>query len=62
LQLTAEERVLLAERLIASVDLDPEVEKAWADGVERRDAKIRSGAVTLLDGAAVIADLRREFA
>jgi len=61
LQLTAEERVLLAERLIASLDPDPEVEKAWAEEVERREAEIRSGKVTLLSVSEIVAELKAEF-
>ncbi len=36
LRLPPEERVRLAERLIASLEPDPEVEVAWAAEVERR--------------------------
>jgi putative addiction module component (TIGR02574 family) len=36
LRLPPEDRVRLAERLIASVEPDPEVESAWASEVARR--------------------------
>lgn len=36
LLLSAAERAQLVERLIASLDADPEVEDAWAAKVERR--------------------------
>jgi putative addiction module component (TIGR02574 family) len=44
LELTPEERVQLADRLIASVLEDHEVEEARAVEVERRVAEIESGA------------------
>jgi putative addiction module component (TIGR02574 family) len=46
LRLSAAERARLVERLIASLDIDPEVEEAWAAEVERRNAEIESGAVS----------------
>ena len=62
LQLTPAERALLVERLIASLDADPEIEAAWAAEVERRHAEIESGAVTLLPGPETLAQLKAEFA
>ena len=62
LQLTPAERALLVERLIASLDADPEIEAAWAAEVERRQAEIESGAVTLLLGPETLAQLKSEFA
>jgi putative addiction module component (TIGR02574 family) len=50
LQLSAAERARLVERLIASLDIDPDVEEAWAAEVERRNAEIESGAVSLVPG------------
>ncbi len=62
LQLAPAERALLVERLIASLDADPEIEAAWAAEVERRHAEIESGAVTLLPGPETLAQLKSEFA
>ena len=62
LQLTAAERALLVERLIASLDADPGVEEAWAVEAERRHAEIESGAVTLLSIQEAIVQLKAEFA
>jgi putative addiction module component (TIGR02574 family) len=62
LQLSSAERALLVERLIASLDADPEIEAAWAAEVERRQRDIDSGAATWLDGPETLAELRREFA
>ncbi|HEY6230614.1 MAG TPA: addiction module protein [Pyrinomonadaceae bacterium] len=49
-QLSPGERARLVERLIATLDVDPVVEEAWAAEVERRQAEIESGAVSLLPG------------
>jgi putative addiction module component (TIGR02574 family) len=45
LKLPAADRARLAERLIASLDEDAEVEAAWRAEVRRRDAELQSGAV-----------------
>ena len=57
LLLSAAERAQLAERLIASLDADPEVEEAWAAAVERRHAEIENNTVSLLPGAESLARL-----
>jgi putative addiction module component (TIGR02574 family) len=51
MRLSAAERARLIERLIASLDTDPGVEEAWAAEVERRNAEIERGAVSLVPGA-----------
>ncbi len=61
LQLSATDRARLVERLIASLDSDPEVEAAWAAEVERRHAELESNVVTPLPGAETLAKLRAEF-
>lgn len=61
LQLSSAERTRLVERLIASLDADPEVEEAWAAEVERRNAEIESGAVSLVPGPEALARLKAEF-
>ncbi len=61
LQLSAGERAILVDRLIASIDFDPEVEAAWAVEVDRREADLNSGAVALLSGPEALAKLRAEF-
>ncbi len=60
LQLSAAERARLVERLIASLDIDPEVEEAWAAEVERRNTEIESGAVALISGPEALAKLKAE--
>ena len=54
LELSAEERVRLADRLLASVSADPESEQAWAEEIERRLVEVEAGAplVSLEDAVA----------
>jgi putative addiction module component (TIGR02574 family) len=61
LQLPIADRARLVERLIASLDADPEVEEAWAAEVERRHAEVESGTVTLRPGPETLAKLKAEF-
>jgi len=61
LRLSAAERARLVERLIASLDADPQVEEAWASEVERRQAEIESNVASLLPGAETLAKLRADF-
>jgi len=61
LRLTATERARLIERLIASLDVDPGVEEAWAAEVERRNSEVESGKVSLLSGPEAIAKLKASF-
>ena len=61
LSLPAAQRARLVEKLIASLDADPDVENAWAQEVEKRYAEIESGAVALLSGSESLARLRAEF-
>jgi len=58
LKLAAEERAQLADRLIASLFGDHEVEEAWAVEVERRVAEIESGRSKMIPAAEVIARAR----
>jgi putative addiction module component (TIGR02574 family) len=55
------ERARLAERLIASLDTEAEVDAAWAAEVERRHADIERGAVKMLSGAKTLARLKAGF-
>jgi putative addiction module component (TIGR02574 family) len=58
LKLTAEERAQLADRLIASLFADHEVEEAWAVEVERRIEEIESGRAKLVPAAEALARAR----
>jgi putative addiction module component (TIGR02574 family) len=61
LQLSPADRAHLVEKLIASLDADPDVEDAWAAEVERRLIEIESGKVSLMLGSEVLAKLKAEF-
>ena len=58
LKLSPEERAQLAERLIASVFQDNEIEDAWAVEVERRIKEIEAGRAQLIPAADAIARAR----
>ncbi len=58
LQLAPADRSHLLERLIASLDSDPEVEEAWAREADRREAELESGLVFAVPGEEAIARLR----
>ena len=61
LQLTPADRARLVDRLIATLDADPEVEEAWGSEVERRQTEMENGTVTLLPGPESLAELKVEF-
>lgn len=61
LQLTPADRARLVDRLIATLDADPEVEEAWAAEVKRRQAEIENGTVSLLPGPENLAKLKAEY-
>ena len=48
LKLPPEERVLLADHLLASLGARQEVEQAWAEEVDRRLAEIEAGQLELI--------------
>lgn len=58
LKLTPSERAALAQRLLASLDEDAEIEEAWAAEVERRIADVESGAVQAIPIAEALARVR----
>lgn len=58
LALPAEERVRLADRLLASVFDDAAIEEAWSAEVERRIEAIEAGRVGLIPAAESIARAR----
>lgn len=58
LKLAPADRSHLLERLIASLDSDPEVEEAWAREADRREAELESGSVVAVPGHEAIARLR----
>ena len=58
LKLSAEERVRLADRLLASLSEDAGVEEAWVAEVERRIAEIESGRAQLIPAGEAITRAR----
>ena len=58
LKLSVEERARLADRLLASLSEDAEIDEAWAQEVERRIAEIESGRAQLVPAAEAIARAR----
>ena len=61
LGLSADDRARLIEKLISSLEVDPEIEEAWAAEVERRHAEIESGTISLIPGPEALAKLKSDF-
>jgi putative addiction module component (TIGR02574 family) len=61
LQLPPVERSHLLERLIASLDSDPEVEEAWEREADRREAELESDSISAVSGQDAIARLRAKL-
>ena len=58
LKLAPADRSHLLERLIASLDSDPEIEKAWEQEADRREAELDSGVVSEVPGTEALGRLR----
>jgi putative addiction module component (TIGR02574 family) len=58
LKLPSHERARLAEVLIASLDEEDEIARAWADEAERRYEELRTGAVEAVPAEDVISRIR----
>ena len=58
MHLSVSERARLAQRLLASLDEDSEVEQAWAAEIDRRIAAYENGDTTLVPAAEVFARIR----
>jgi putative addiction module component (TIGR02574 family) len=58
MKLSPEERARLADRLIASLSEDAEIEEAWTAEVERRIAEIEAGRAPVVPAAEAIARAR----
>jgi len=64
LTLSSQERGLLIDRLIETLDNDPAeegVEAAWDEEIKRRMDDIRSGRVKTIPGEQVLRELAEEF-
>lgn len=62
MQLTPAERNHLLERLIVSLDTDPDVEAAWEQLADQREAELEAGLTPALPGDEVMARLRARLA
>ncbi|HJS25284.1 MAG TPA: addiction module protein [Pyrinomonadaceae bacterium] len=60
LQVTPANRARLVARLIATLDVDPEVEKASAAEVERQQSEIENGTVSLPPSPETLTKLEAE--
>lgn len=64
LALSVQERGLLIDRLVESLDDEPVeegVEAAWAEEIKRRVDEVRSGRVKTIPGEQVLRELAEEF-
>lgn len=61
LSLPRGERARLAERLLASLDEDLEIEEAWAQEVERRLAAYRAGDLKAVSAETVLREARSKL-
>lgn len=52
------QRSHLLDRLISSLETDPESQNAWSIEADRRDAELEQGKVAALSGQSVLAKLR----
>ncbi len=62
LKLAPADRSHLLERLIASLDADPEIERAWELEADRREASLESGSTTEVSGQEAMNRLRSRLA
>lgn len=62
MQLPPADRNHLLERLIVSLDIDPEVEAAWEQLADQREAELKAGTAQLIPGDEVMARLRARLA
>lgn len=59
---SAAERSLLLERLVASLDADPEIQEAWVQEARRRDVEIDTGTAGAVPGEEALARIRARLA
>jgi putative addiction module component (TIGR02574 family) len=61
LKLSAADRSRLLERLLASLDVDPDVEAAWDDVADAREATLEAGQATAVPLDEAVARLEARF-
>ena len=62
LRLAPIERSHLLERLVASLDLDSEIEQAWEQEANRREAELASRAINMIPAAEAMTRLKVKVA
>jgi len=64
LELPADARIGLVDRILASLNLPmrPEIDRLWAEEAEQRVGEIDRGDVSLVPGDEVFAKVRRKYA
>ncbi|HLA64355.1 MAG TPA: addiction module protein [Rhodothermales bacterium] len=58
MKLPSSERARLAERILATLDADADIEAAWSEEAARRLEEIETGAVQTIPAADVFAEAR----
>jgi hypothetical protein len=61
LKLSAADRSRLLERLLASLDVDPDIEAAWDEVADAREAQLEAAQVTAVPLDEAIARLETRF-
>jgi putative addiction module component (TIGR02574 family) len=61
LELSDEDRAQLAQRLLASLDRDPDAVAAWDDEIRRRIAEVEAGLVEMLPAEEVLSNARSQL-
>ena len=63
LSLPVRDRIELIDRLIDSLNLpgDPEIDRLWADEVERRYSDLEIGSVTPIPGNKIFSNIKTAF-
>lgn len=62
LKLSPTDRSHLLERLVASLDLDPDIEQAWALVADQREVELASGSQRAVTGPEAMARLQAQLA
>jgi hypothetical protein len=62
LSLPQPDRSRLIDRLIASLEKDPEWESAWSEGADRREERIAKGEASRISGSEVATRIRNKLA
>lgn len=61
MKLTASERAAFAQLLLSSLEVDTDVEDAWAEEVERRSAALDAGTEQAIPMEEALAQIRAEL-